>query len=158
MNAAVMTGRSGHAEQRVSPTLDRQVRTWLRLEGLAALIAGTVAYGQFGGDWLWFIPAMLAVDVSLAGYLRGPVIGATIYNLAHNWALGLLVLGIGMALGIAVVTLVGVVLIAHVGMDRAVGYGLKLTTSAHDTHLGRMGGREPAARAEAVTPAMLAAR
>jgi hypothetical protein len=31
------------------------------------------------------------------------------------------------------------VLIAHVGMDRAVGYGLKLPSSFQDTHLGRMG-------------------
>jgi hypothetical protein len=30
-------------------------------------------------------------------------------------------------------------LIAHVGMDRAVGYGLKLPTSFNETHLGRIG-------------------
>jgi len=33
----------------------------------------------------------------------------------------------------------GAVLVAHVGMDRAAGYGLKLSTSFHDTHLGRIG-------------------
>ena len=36
----------------------------------------------------------------------------------------------------------GAILIAHVGMDRAVGYGLKLPTSFQDTHLGRMGKHE----------------
>jgi hypothetical protein len=35
--------------------------------------------------------------------------------------------------------LAAAILIAHVGMDRAVGYGLKLPSSFHDTHLGRMG-------------------
>ena len=35
--------------------------------------------------------------------------------------------------------LAAAILIAHVGMDRAVGYGLKLPGSFHDTHLGRMG-------------------
>jgi hypothetical protein len=30
-------------------------------------------------------------------------------------------------------------LIAHVGMDRAAGYGLKLPSSFQDTHLGRIG-------------------
>ena len=41
--------------------------------------------------------------------------------------------------GAAPVAILGAILIAHVGMDRAVGYGLKLPTSFHDTHLGRMG-------------------
>ena len=35
--------------------------------------------------------------------------------------------------------LVGAVLVAHVGMDRALGYGLKLPTGFRDTHLGRIG-------------------
>lgn len=29
--------------------------------------------------------------------------------------------------------------IAHVGMDRALGYGLKRDTGFRDTHLGRIG-------------------
>jgi hypothetical protein len=35
--------------------------------------------------------------------------------------------------------LFGAVLAAHVGMDRALGYGLKLPTDFKDTHLGRIG-------------------
>ncbi len=41
----------------------------------------------------------------------------------------------------------GAVLVAHVGMDRAAGYGLKLTTSFQDTHLGRIGKRRDSAAA-----------
>ena len=121
------------------PTLDGQVRAWLRLEGLAALIAGAVMYGRLGGDWLWFVPALLAVDISMAGYLRGPVAGAFGYNLFHNWATGLIVLGLGLAGSVPLVAMIGAVLAAHVGMDRAAGYGLKLATSFQDTHLGRIG-------------------
>jgi hypothetical protein len=61
------------------------------------------------------------------------------YNLFHNWALGLAVLGLGIASGIGAVAIAGAVLIAHVGMDRSAGYGLKLSTSFKDTHLGRIG-------------------
>ena len=121
------------------PTLDGQVRAWLRLEGLAALIAGAVMYGRLGGDWLWFVPTLLAVDISVAGYLRGPVAGAFGYNLFHNWATGLIVLGLGLAGSVPLVAMIGAVLVAHVGMDRAAGYGLKFTTSFQDTHLGRIG-------------------
>lgn len=123
------------------PTLDGQVRAWLRLEGLAALVAGVVIYTRLGADLLWLVPALLAVDISAIGYLRGPRVGALTYNLFHNWAMGLVVLGAGLAAGIPLVALTGAVLVAHVGMDRAAGYGLKLTTSFQDTHLGRIGKR-----------------
>ena len=122
-----------------APALDAQARTWLRLEGLATFAAGVVAYGRLGGEWIWLVPALLAVDLSMAGYLRGPRLGALTYNVAHNWAVGLAVLGAGLVTGVAVVALVGAVLIAHTGADRALGYGLKLPTGFRDTHLGRIG-------------------
>jgi hypothetical protein len=38
-------------------------------------------------------------------------------------------------------TLAGVILVAHTGIDRILGYGLKYPTSFQDTHLGRIGRR-----------------
>ena len=114
-------------------------RSWLRLEGLAAFVAGLAIFVGTGGPWLLAIPLLLLPDVSAAGYLRGPRFGALTYNLVHNWAIGLVVLGIGVGSGTAWVILAGAILIAHVGMDRAAGYGLKLPSSFQDTHLGRIG-------------------
>ena len=117
------------------------VRPWLRAEGAAAFAAGLALYGWLGGWWLAVVPLLLLPDASAIGYLRGPRFGAITYNLVHNWALGLAVLGLGLATGITWIGLAGAILIAHTGMDRAVGYGLKLPTSFHDTHLGRIGRR-----------------
>ena len=47
------------------------------------------------------MPLLLAVDVSMAGYLAGPRVGAFTYNLAHNWGTGLVVLALGLATGVA---------------------------------------------------------
>jgi Domain of unknown function (DUF4260) len=118
------------------------VRGWLRLEGLAAFIAGLVAYGSLGGNWLFFLPLLLVPDVSAAGFLVGQRTGTFTYNAVHNWAFGLAVLGVGVWLAEPAIQIGGVLLIAHVGMDRVVGYGLKLPSSFHDTHLGRMGRRK----------------
>ena len=115
------------------------VRTWLRLEGLAAFVIGVALFGASGGNWLFLVPLLLLPDVSAIGYLAGPRIGSFTYNVVHNWVPGFVTLGIGAWLASLEITLAAAILIAHVGMDRAVGYGLKLPSSFHDTHLGRMG-------------------
>jgi hypothetical protein len=114
-------------------------RTWLRLEGFAALVAGIVGYRTAGGDLVWLVPALLAVDLSMAGYLAGPHAGAIVYNIAHNWFTALVVLGLGLATSLVLVQLVGWILVAHVGFDRLAGYGLKYAPAFGDTHLGWIG-------------------
>ena len=116
-------------------------RTWLRLEGLAAFIAGVAGYRLAGGDLVWLVPALLAVDLSMAGYLASSHAGAIVYNVAHNWFSALLVLGIGRFAGVPGLELAGWVLIAHVGIDRLAGYGLKYAPAFGDTHLGWIGRR-----------------
>ena len=115
------------------------VRAWLRIEGLVAFGAGLGLYAMSGGNWLLLVPLLLVPDLSAAGYLLGRSVGTFTYNLLHTWAPGLIVLGLSVALAAPALQIVAAILLAHVGMDRAVGYGLKLPTSFQDTHLGRMG-------------------
>lgn len=122
-----------------APSVHPTVRTWLRVEGLAALVAGLVIYGANGGPWLLVVPLLLVPDLSMLGYLRDPRLGAFTYNLFHNWAIGLVVLGIGLWSSVSWLLLAGAILVAHVGMDRFAGYGLKLPSAFRDTHLGRIG-------------------
>ncbi len=122
-----------------TPAVTGGARIWLRVEGAAALLAGIWIYLTQGGPWLLVVPLLLAVDVSMAGYLRGPALGAALYNLAHNWALSIAVLAFGIATGAPAAIAAGGILVGHVGMDRAAGYGLKYPTAFGDTHLGRIG-------------------
>ena len=124
-------------------------RAWLRAEGLVAFVASLVLYGSLGGSWLLLIPLLFLPDVSMVGYLRGPALGATLYNVAHSWATGVLVLGVGAVLRSPELALAGAVLTAHTGMDRAAGYGLKYPSAFHDTHLGRIGPRQRGQRGRA---------
>jgi hypothetical protein len=116
----------------------------LRSEALAAFVAGVVLWLANDGALFWLLPALLLPDISMLGYLAGPRVGALTYNAVHNWTLALAVLGLGWWLAIAPALLIGAVLLAHVGMDRALGYGLKLPTSFQDTHLGRIGQKREA--------------
>ena len=133
------------------------IRPWLRLEGLAVFAAGLAGFLALGLPWYlfaagflcevlgdtWYLFAVLLLvpDLSAAGYLRGPRAGAIVYNVVHDLFTGAVVAGVGLALGSVPVMAVGAVLVAHSGMDRAAGYGLKLPTSFQDTHLGRIGRR-----------------
>jgi Domain of unknown function (DUF4260) len=121
--------------------------TWiLRSEALAALIAGVALWLSNGGSSLWLVPALLLPDVSMVGYLANSRVGALTYNAVHNWTLAVALLGGGWWLASAPLLLAGSLLLAHVGMDRALGYGLKLPTGFQDTHLGRIGRARDAER------------
>ena len=94
-------------------------------------------YGQLGGNWLLLIPLLLLPDVSMVGFLRDAALGSLTYNVTHNWAVALAVLAAGWSLRLDWLALAGAVLVAHVGMDRLFGYGLKYPTHFKDTHLQR---------------------
>lgn len=116
----------------------RQVRALLRLEGLATFAVGIFGFFALSDSWLLLLATFLLPDLSMAGYAFGPRIGARCYNLVHNYATlavlaGFSVLYVLPALPLACVWL------AHIGFDRALGFGLKLETGFRDTHLGRIG-------------------
>jgi hypothetical protein len=113
----------------------------LRLEHVAVAVTGVIVYLATGGSYLLIFPALLAPDLSMAGYVAGPRVGAVTYNLVHNLVLALGAIGLGWWINATWLILTGAVLLAHIGMDRALGYGLKLSTSFQDTHLGRIGRR-----------------
>ena len=134
------------ADPSAGPAIDLEattpwVRRWLRAEGLSALVGGLWAWIALGAAWPLFVVLLLVPDVSMVGYLKGTHAGAITYNIVHNWATGGLVLGLGAILAVPPLLFAGIILIAHVGMDRLFGYGLKYPTSFQDTHLGRIGRR-----------------
>ena len=117
-------------------------RGWQRLEGALVLLGAALWHWSHAPGWpLWLWVALaLAPDLAMIGYLFGPRFGAGLYNSAHLYAGGVLLGGIGHAFGFPVtITDLGLLWMAHVGFDRALGYGLKELSGFHSTHLGRIG-------------------
>lgn len=113
-------------------------------------VLAVVAVVVLHPGWWWVIPAaFLAFDLSMLGYLRSTVTGATAYNMVHNFALPALVAGVALVLwqvSSEWSTAAGILACAwafHVGVDRALGFGLKLPDSFTSTHLGTIG-KDPA--------------
>lgn len=124
---------------RMSGSADGGVRALLRLEGLALLAGAAALYWRVGGDWKQLAILFLAPDLSFAGYVGGPRIGAAAYNTMHSTALPIALAAAGMALDVTVALQIALIWLAHVGFDRALGYGLKYGDGFGFTHLGRIG-------------------
>jgi hypothetical protein len=114
------------------------IRTLLRLEGAAVLAAACVAYAQTGASWFLFAILFLAPDLSFFAYSGGKSLGAAVYNSVHTYTLPLPLLIAGL-LAYPGITPYALIWIAHIGLDRAIGYGLKYGSGFGHTHLGLMG-------------------
>jgi uncharacterized protein DUF4260 len=116
-------------------------RVWLRLEGVSVFVLAAILYYRGGHSWLLFAGAFLAPDLSLIAYLGGPRVGAIAYNVVHSYVGPVLIAGLAFLSGRPPVA--ALIWAAHIGLDRAVGYGLKYQTGFGDTHLGRIGRGRP---------------
>jgi hypothetical protein len=117
------------------------VRLLLRLEGVAAFVVAVALYAHAGFSWPIFALLFLSPDLAMLGYLAGPRFGAATYNLVHTYAVALPLVLAGFFAALPALTAAGLILIAHIGFDRALGFGLKYSTAFGDTHLGRCGRR-----------------
>jgi len=115
------------------------VRTVLRIEGLALLAVALLLYRSIDANWLLFAGLFLLPDISFAGYLFGPRIGALAYNAAHSTIGPLTLASVALAYPSSPLLPIALIWLAHVGFDRALGYGLKKASGFRDTHLGRIG-------------------
>jgi hypothetical protein len=114
------------------------VRALLRVEGLAVFGLSVCIYAAMGDRWLWFVLLFLAPDLSMLGYLGNPRVGSICYNLVHTYAAPITLLGIGQWAHFPVLIAAGLILAAHIGLDRFLGFGLKYPTRFKDTHIQRV--------------------
>jgi Domain of unknown function (DUF4260) len=121
----------------------RMPRALLRIEGAVLLVLALYLYAEYGSSWWLFVALVLAPDLGMLGYLAGERIGAMTYNLAHTYLGPGIVLIVGLVVGDAEVYSIAVIWFAHIGVDRALGYGLKYEDGFAHTHLGLIGRREP---------------
>jgi hypothetical protein len=121
----------------------------LRLEAAALLTTTLLSFHHLKPfSWLTFAGLLLLPDVGMAGYVANTRVGAALYNCLHTTTPAMLMLGAALVRGQGGVMggnggkgVAGVALVwlAHIGMDRMLGYGLKYGTGFGCTHLGEIG-------------------
>jgi len=117
----------------------RLARLLLHAEGAAVAAAVLWAYAtQTDAPWWLFVVLWLMPDIGLLGFVSNMRIGAWTYNPLHSYVGPAALVVFGIALDREVVLAVGLIWANHVGIDRAIGYGLKSTWSAKQTHLQQL--------------------
>jgi hypothetical protein len=112
----------------------------LRSEGLVLFAAALAAYVTALDEPLWLVPLLLfAPDLFMIGYARSSRAGAALYNVAHSYPAPALLGAVALATSNHVWQALALLWFAHIGMDRALGYGLKYGGSFQHTHLGQIG-------------------
>lgn len=113
--------------------------------GLIAALAMIATISIEPGRWWFPIAIFLVFDLSTVGYVDSPAVGAFWYNAIHTytWPAILAVIALvtrdsssSLSTWIALIALAWAF---HVGVDRMLGYGLKLPDGFTSTHLGRIG-------------------
>jgi len=110
----------------------------LRLEGVTVFLLASTYYFLQEFSWVIFVIFLLSPDIGMVGYAINKKVGAYIYNSFHTYIIPLFLIIVAMLTNQEGILMVGLIWTAHIGMDRALGYGLKYSTGFKDTHLGKL--------------------
>ncbi len=118
--------------------LQKMPRILLHLEGAAVLVTALIFYGQLGYSWWWFALLLLAPDLSAVGYLHSQAVGSLCYNIVHTYVLPITLALVSLLLNFEPGLQAALIWLAHIGMDRLVGYGLKYPDGFKITHFNKV--------------------
>jgi hypothetical protein len=110
-------------------------RWLLRLEGAAVFLLAVYFYAAGHLGWVMFALFFLAPDLFLLGYLLNVKWGAALYNLVHTLTFPILLVLAGYFAALPRAIPYALIWLAHIGIDRTLGFGLKYPTRFNDTHL-----------------------
>ena len=110
----------------------------LRIEGAFVLALSLFLYRTAGAHWGIFFLLFLWPDLSILGYVVSARFGSRLYNLVHTSVFPLALAGVSIYRHDARLLAFALIWFAHIGMDRALGFGLKYPTFFKDTHLQRV--------------------
>lgn len=112
----------------------------LHLEGLELFLFSLFIFHWFHGNWWLFLALVMVPDIGMLGYLVNRKVGSMMYDIFHTATLPVVTM---LALYFFHISLLSAVpflapWVAHIGIDRFFGFGLKYPTHIKDTHLQRV--------------------
>lgn len=110
----------------------------LHLEGAIVLFASLYFYHSQHFSWIVFILLLFVFDVSMIGYVFNEKVGSYVYNTIHSYMLPVILILVTMHSSNHILWMIGLIWMAHIGMDRMLGFGLKYPSSFQDSHFQKL--------------------
>ncbi|WP_436885029.1 DUF4260 domain-containing protein [Staphylococcus chromogenes] len=110
----------------------------IRLENAFVFITAVVVYFMFDFSLWLFLIFLLVPDISMLGYLYNNKIGSYIYNIGHSYIIPILITLLYLAMGVDLLLGIALIWLAHIAMDRTIGYGLKYTVGFDKTTIQKV--------------------
>jgi Domain of unknown function (DUF4260) len=110
----------------------------LRAEGLVLFAAAIALYVREDFSLLLLVVLFLAPDLAFIGLVAGQRAGAIAYDAVHTYVGPILLTSISLIAEWGTGVELGLIWLAHIGIDRALGYGLRYPNAFRDTHLQRV--------------------
>jgi hypothetical protein len=107
----------------------------LRLDGFAVALLAVFLYRELGASWWLFAGLFLAPDIAFLAYLVNRTAAPVVYNVLHTYVVPAVCFLAGLRMQHAPLMGVGLIWIAHIGVDRMLGFGLKYAEGFRVTHL-----------------------
>ena len=113
------------------------VRNWLRFEGLGYLALAVCVYQALGYSWMQFALCFLLPELTIVAYFfRNARSCAYLYNAAHSSVCPALLAFLGVLLPDSIALQASLICFANIGLNRALGCGLRFPLGFRVTHLG----------------------
>jgi Domain of unknown function (DUF4260) len=118
--------------------LNRLPLILLRTEGLVLFGCAVTLYVREDFSLLLLVLLFLAPDLSFVGLAAGERAGAIAYDAAHTYVWPLLLGSAALLSEWGTGIQLSLIWLAHIGIDRALGYGLRYPASFQENHLQRV--------------------
>jgi len=113
----------------------------LRAEGLVCLLLACTLYQVQGFSWMTFGLWFFLPDAAILFYVFGNErVGMWAYNMTHSILVAGLLAMLGLGLDVPMLLQASLIWFAHIGFDRALGFGLKFPLGFRVTHFGVLRG------------------
>ena len=112
-----------------------KLRKIISLEYVIAFLVTVFFYWHFDFSFVYFVLFLLLPDISMLGYMVNTKVGALFYNIGHSLVMPAILLVLGFVTVSTPLLMVSIIWLAHIFLDRALGYGLKYEEAFTKTHL-----------------------
>lgn len=112
-----------------------KIRKMIALEYLIAFLVSVFFYWYFAFSFLYFFLLLFLPDITMLGYIVNTKIGALFYNIGHSLVVPAILVIIGFITVAPPLLMATIIWLAHIFLDRMLGYGLKYDDAFSKTHL-----------------------